>query len=91
MDKPKVNISNHEAHPNLGMGGITTVLIVYFENSSRSYVKLMTIVFVIVMSFELPSYESCHFVSFHNSLIWASNHEISIGNYDIWKELERKK
>jgi hypothetical protein len=48
MDKPQVNISIHEAHHNLGMGGIKTALIVYFENSSRSYIKLMTIVFVIV-------------------------------------------
>jgi hypothetical protein len=48
MDKPQVNISIHEAHHNLGMGGITTLLIAYFENSSRSYIKLKTIVFVIV-------------------------------------------
>jgi hypothetical protein len=48
MDKPQVNISIHEAHHNLGMGRITTVLIVYFENSSRNYIKLMTIVFAIV-------------------------------------------
>ncbi len=48
-DKSQVNIWIHEGHHNLAMGGITAVLlIVYFVNGSRSYIKLMTIVFMIV-------------------------------------------
>jgi len=75
MDTPQVNILIHEAHHNLGMGGITTILVVYFENSSRSCINDNC--FCDCKSFELPSYESCHFVSSHNSLVWVSNEEIS--------------
>ncbi len=91
-DKSQVNIWIHEGHHNLGMGGITAVLlIVYFVNGSRSYIKLMTIVFMIV---GILNYQVMSLV-----ILWALiilSYELQIKrsqkkNYDIWKELGKNK